>query len=78
VCLEVCPREVLELRDNAATIVNIDRCIECGACELNCRFGAVSVQSGVGCAAALINSLKTGGEPSCGCGGGESDGGCCG
>jgi len=41
--------------------------MECGACALNCEFGAISVNSGVGCAAALINSMVTGGAPTCGC-----------
>jgi hypothetical protein len=39
---------------------------------LNCEFGAVSVNSGVGCAAAIINSMITGGPPSCDCSGSPS------
>lgn len=75
-CVDVCPRGVFELRDKKAAIVDRDLCMECGACALNCEFGALTVESGVGCAAAIINGMITGGAPSCGCDeGGES---CCG
>jgi NAD-dependent dihydropyrimidine dehydrogenase PreA subunit len=66
-CMEVCPRQVFEMRDKKAEIIDRDRCIECGACQRNCAFGAVIVKSGVGCAQALFNALLTGGEPVCGC-----------
>lgn len=83
-CVEVCPHGVFELekQDAArgsglrATITDRDKCMECGACARNCEFGAIAVNAGVGCAAALINSMITGGEPSCGCSDG-ADGGCC-
>jgi NAD-dependent dihydropyrimidine dehydrogenase PreA subunit len=75
-CVEICPRGVFELRDKRAVITDRDLCMECGACEKNCDFGAISVNSGVGCAAAIINSMITGGEPSCGCD--DAAGGCCG
>ncbi len=73
-CVEVCPRAVFVMRDKRAAITDSDLCMECGACALNCDFGALSVNSGVGCAAAIINSMITGGPPSCDC----SDGSCCG
>ncbi len=66
VCIEVCPRQALELAAKKAVIVDLDRCIECGACQLNCRYDAISVRVGVGCAAALISSMKAGGDPACG------------
>lgn len=66
-CIEVCPRGVFEMRDKKAGIVDKDLCIECGACENNCEYGALSVKAGVGCAAAMINGLVTGGNPECGC-----------
>ncbi len=53
-CLEVCPHEVLALDNGRARIVRRDACMECGACATNCPFEAVTVQSGVGCAAAVI------------------------
>lgn len=74
-CVEVCPQGVFEIRDKRAAITDRDLCMECGACAVNCEFGAVTVNSGVGCASALINSMITGGPPSCDCSGGSS---CCG
>jgi len=75
-CVEVCPRGVFEMLDKRAAITDKDLCMECGACAKNCEFGAISVNSGVGCAAAIINSMITGGPPSCDCSDGESS--CCG
>lgn len=75
-CVEVCPRGVFEMRDKRAAITDRDLCMECGACALNCEFGALTVSSGVGCAAAIINSMIYGGPPSCGCG--DTAASCCG
>jgi NAD-dependent dihydropyrimidine dehydrogenase PreA subunit len=75
-CVEVCPRGVFEMQDKRAAIMDKDLCMECGACAKNCEFGAISVNSGVGCAAAIINGMLTGSEPSCGCG--DSPDSCCG
>jgi len=77
-CLEVCPHGVFVVRDKKAAITDRDLCMECGACVQNCAFDALSVKAGVGCAAAIINSMITGGEPTCGCDtGGGGGGGCC-
>ncbi len=67
-CLEVCPHEVFKMNGKSVGIVQRDACMECGACSRNCPAGAVTVQSGVGCAAAVINSLlgRNGGECCCG------------
>jgi NAD-dependent dihydropyrimidine dehydrogenase PreA subunit len=67
VCLDVCPHAVLALRNKKAVVTDQDLCMECGACSMNCPFGALSVDKGVGCAAAFINGFLTGGEPACGC-----------
>jgi NAD-dependent dihydropyrimidine dehydrogenase PreA subunit len=81
VCAEVCPHAVFKIMDpqagdRKARIADLDRCMECGACARNCAFGAVSVNAGVGCAAAIIYGRLRGTEPSCGCGGTEKA--CCG
>ena len=76
ICAEVCPQGVFAIRGKRAVVTDRDRCMECGACALNCEFGAISVNAGVGCAAALINSMVTGGPPACDCGP-TPGGGCC-
>src|SRR3990172_2858291 len=67
-CVEVCPQGVFEMRGKRAFVTDGDLCMECGACAMNCDFGAISVDSGVGCAAAIINGMRKGNAPSCDCG----------
>jgi len=67
-CVEVCPHGVFEADDKRVALTDRDLCMECGACAMNCAFGAISVNSGVGCAAAIIRGMLTGGEPTCDCG----------
>lgn len=77
-CAEVCPHGVFVMEDKKAAVTDKDLCMECGACMKNCAFGAIEVEAGVGCAAAIINSIIYGGEPTCGCSGdGGSSSGCC-
>jgi len=66
-CVEVCPHNVFDILEQKSFIVDRDACMECGACALNCPLGALSVNAGVGCAAAIIMSWFTGREPTCGC-----------
>lgn len=66
-CIEVCPHTVFEMQDKRAALTDRDLCMECGACAQNCEYGAISVNSGVGCAYALINSMIKGGSAECGC-----------
>ncbi len=81
-CIEVCPHNVFKLLDKKALIVIRDACMECGACRINCPAGAIEVNSGVGCAAAVISGIFGNKSPECGCGGPQSckepeSGGCC-
>ncbi|MBN1640319.1 MAG: 4Fe-4S binding protein [Anaerolineae bacterium] len=75
-CLVVCPHGVFEPGVRVVTLVRPEACIECGACQRNCPTGALEVDSGVGCAAAMIRAALTGSsDVTCG----PSDGGdCCG
>jgi NAD-dependent dihydropyrimidine dehydrogenase PreA subunit len=66
-CLEVCPHRVLERQASRISIQNRDACMECGACSRNCPFDALSVQTGVGCAAAVINSMLGRSDRCCCC-----------
>lgn len=74
-CIIVCPREVFELSGRKAHIVRRDYCMECGACALNCPVQAISVNSGVGCAAGIISGILKNSEPTCGCS--DSKSSCC-
>ena len=74
-CVEVCPQAVFIMENKKAKITDRDLCMECGACAKNCDFGALAVSAGVGCAAAIINSMISGGEPTCDCSG--TSGSCC-
>ena len=65
-CVEVCPHAVFVVEDKLAQIVDLDACMECGACARNCEPGALTVDSGVGCATAVIYGAFQGREPSCG------------
>lgn len=71
-CIEVCPHEVFVKEEKKVLLKNIDHCMECGACYNNCEFDAIEVESGVGCAAALINAKFNGGVANCGCSGDDS------
>lgn len=66
-CLLVCPHAVLSLTNGKIEILNRDACMECGACAQNCPAEALDVRSGVGCAAAVINSMLGRNESSCCC-----------
>lgn len=79
-CTVVCPHGVFAMIGRKAAMVAGERCIECGACARNCPTGAVQVDAGAGCAAAMIHAALTGGPVECGsgCCGGDSacDDGC--
>ncbi len=88
ICLEVCPHGVLARSNGKVRIVERDACMECGACAKNCVAQALSVRTGVGCAAAVINSALGRNSSSCCCviepdepatskSGAASDCGCC-
>ncbi|HUW14540.1 MAG TPA: mercury methylation ferredoxin HgcB [Anaerolineae bacterium] len=67
-CVIVCPHGVFSMAGSGngsrnaqvARLSRPDACMECGACQLNCPTEAIAVESGVGCAAAMIRSALTG------------------
>jgi NAD-dependent dihydropyrimidine dehydrogenase PreA subunit len=66
-CAVVCPHGVFVMHNRMARLVRPSACMECGACELNCPAQAIAVDSGVGCAAAMIRAALLGlEEPTCG------------
>lgn len=67
-CVAVCPHAVFEMDSRIAVLVRPSACMECGACQLNCVTGSIAVESGVGCAAAMIRAALTGQkEATCDC-----------
>lgn len=64
-CWTVCPHRVFEMDNNKARISKKEKCMECGACQSNCPVGAIAVNSGVGCAIAIVNGMKNGSKPCC-------------
>ena len=74
ICISVCPHAVFGITERKAEILQKDRCMGCGACAKNCPAMAISAESGVGCAYALIRGAMYGTAPDCGCGGKKS---CC-
>lgn len=76
-CTVVCPHEVFTMQDAKAIIKSIDSCMECGACAKNCKYDAIEVRSGVGCAAGILSGMLTNSEPTCGCSDNSSGSGCC-
>lgn len=80
-CSTVCPHGVFraggdkdKIKPKAkgkakAKLVDSKACMECGACQLNCPVDAIKVDSGVGCAYAMMWSAITGSdEITCGSG----------
>jgi len=74
-CTIVCPHAVFEIENKKAVIRSKNLCMECGACAMNCPEQAITVKSGVGCAAGILNGLLKGTEPTCDCN--SSGGNCC-
>jgi len=69
ICVDVCPHAVFAMHQRKAELVHPDDCMECGACQLNCPTNAILVESGVGCASAmLLAALQGREEASCECG----------
>ncbi len=66
-CLQVCPHAVIAANNGKVEIADRDACMECGACARNCPAEAITVQSGVGCAAAVINAALGRDASSCCC-----------
>jgi NAD-dependent dihydropyrimidine dehydrogenase PreA subunit len=75
-CVAVCPHAVFAMDGRRATLVQAEACMECGACQKNCVTGAITVESGVGCASAMISAALKG-QQEVSCGGPDSCDGSC-
>ncbi len=43
ICVELCPRDALEIKDFKAAVKDIERCTACMSCELRCPDFAIVV-----------------------------------
>jgi ferredoxin len=77
-CTQVCPHAVFTEGKDHVELVWPASCMECGACALNCPVRAITVQSGVGCATAMIGAALRGKDMDTECSCGGDDGSCCG
>jgi len=59
-CVAVCPHAVFEMDARKAVLARPSDCMECGACQKNCIVNAIQVESGVGCANAMIRAALAG------------------
>ena len=66
-CLKVCPHPVFGPLRGSVEILEPDLCLE-SACVRNCSEGTLSVDPGVGFAAAILKGWLTRSSPSCDCG----------
>ena len=49
-CVEVCPQQCYTMGEDGKGVYSFpERCMECGACSLNCRGEALMVEAGPGC-----------------------------
>lgn len=66
-CSYVCPFGVLSIISKKAVAVNESACIECGACETNCKDDAIEVPKGTGCLLIIIKEDILGQKPETAC-----------
>jgi NAD-dependent dihydropyrimidine dehydrogenase PreA subunit len=59
-CVAVCPHAVFQMDKRKAVLTHPSACMECGACQKNCIMNTITVESGVGCASAMIRAALTG------------------
>ena len=42
-CIDICPVEVFEIKDEKSVATNIDECLVCRVCEIECAELAIEV-----------------------------------
>lgn len=44
ICVEFCPKSVLEIKEDKVNIKDMNKCIKCGLCELRCPDYAIYLE----------------------------------
>lgn len=42
-CVDICPVEVFEIREEKSVVVNLEECLVCRVCEVQCPNSAIEV-----------------------------------
>jgi NAD-dependent dihydropyrimidine dehydrogenase PreA subunit len=42
-CVDICPVDVLEIKDEKSVVINLDECLVCRACEVQCPNNAIEI-----------------------------------
>ncbi len=45
ICVEFCPKKILELKDDCIEVTNYEECTLCGLCEMRCPDYAIYIRN---------------------------------
>ncbi|WP_331721869.1 indolepyruvate ferredoxin oxidoreductase subunit alpha [Alkalithermobacter thermoalcaliphilus] len=45
ICVEFCPKDVLDIKQEKVYIQDIEKCIKCGLCEIRCPDYAIYLEN---------------------------------
>jgi len=42
-CVDICPVDVFEIKDEKCVVINLDECLVCQACEVQCPNNSIEI-----------------------------------